>query len=129
MVMARKDSNGEWTVGAELPVDRYNFEGTVEQIKANLDRVREEALALGMTSEGYVDISVSRGYYGDDYDMEIVYRFNRTETAGERARREELERYDREAAKAKRRAAAERKRLKEDPEFAEFERLKAKFGG
>jgi hypothetical protein len=82
-----------------------------------------------MTSEGYVDISVSRGYYGDDYDMEIVYRFNRTETAGERARREELERYDREAAKAKRRAAAERKRLKEDPEFAEFERLKAKFGG
>jgi hypothetical protein len=129
MVMARKDSNGEWTVGAELPVDRYNFEGTVESIKANLDRVREEAVALGMTSEGYVDISVSRGYYGDDYDMEIVYRFNRTETAGERARREELERYDREAAKAKRRAAAEKKRLKADPEFAEFERLKAKFGG
>lgn len=129
MVMARKDSNGEWTVGAELPVDRYNFEGTIESIKANLDRVREEAVALGMTGEGYVDISVTRGYYGDDYDMEIVYRFNRLETAGERARREDLERRDREAAKAKRRAAAEKKRLKEDPEFAEFERLKAKFGG
>ena len=129
MVMARKDSNGEWTVGAELAVNRYDFEGTVEQIKANLDAVRNKALTMGMLGEGYVDISVTRGYYGDDYDMEIVYRFNRLETAGERARREDLERRDREAAKAKRRAAAEKKRLKEDPEFAEFERLKAKFGG
>jgi hypothetical protein len=128
MTMARKDENGEWTVRAELVVNRYDFEGTIEQIKAKLDAVREEALALGMTGEGYVDMSVSRGYYGDDYDLEIVYRFNRSETEEERARREELERYDREAAKAKRRAAAEKKRLKEDPEFAEFERLKAKFG-
>ena len=128
MTMARKDSNGEWTVGAELVVDRYNFEGTIEQIKAKLDTVREEALALGMRGEGYVDMSASRGYYGDDYDLEIVYRFNRLETEEERARREDLERRDREAAKAKRRAAAEKKRLKEDPEYAEFERLKAKFG-
>jgi len=109
-------------------VNRYDFEGTVEKIKANLDRVREEAVALGMTSEGYVDMSVSRGYYGDDYDLEIVYRFNRSETEEERARREDLERRDREAAKAKRKAAAEKKRLKDDPEYVEFERLKAKFG-
>lgn len=129
MTMARKDENGEWTVGAELVVDRYNFEGTIEQIKAKLDTVREEALALGMRGEGYVDMSVSRGYYDDDYDLEIVYRFNRLETDVERARREDLERRDREAAKAKRKAAAEKKRLKDDPEFAEFERLKAKFGG
>ena len=128
MTMARKDENGEWTVSAELVVNRYDFEGTIEQIKANLDRVREEALALGMTGEGYIDMLVNRSYYGDDYDLEIVYRFNRLETDEERARREDLERRDREAAKAKRRAAAEKKRLKEDPEYAEFERLKAKFG-
>ncbi len=128
MTMARKDENGEWTVRAELAVNRYDFEGTVEKIKANLDRVCEEAVALGMTSEGYVDMSVSRGYYGDDYDLEIVYRFNRSETEEERARREDLERRDREAAKAKRKAAAEKKRLKDDPEYVEFERLKAKFG-
>lgn len=129
MTMACKDSNGEWTVSAELVVNRYDFEGTIEQIKAKLDAVREEAVALGMTGEGYVDMSVSRGYYGDDYDLEIVYRFNRLETDVERARREDLERRDREAAKAKRKAAAEKKRLKGDPEYAEFERLKAKFGG
>lgn len=129
MTMARKDENGEWTVRAELAVNRYDFEGTVEQIKANLDAVRNKAVAFGMTGEGYVDISVTRGYYGDDYDLEIVYRFNRSETEEERARREDLERRDREAAKAKRKAAAEKKRLKEDPEFAEFERLRAKFGG
>jgi hypothetical protein len=128
MTMARKDENGEWTVRAELVVNRYDFEGTIEQIKAKLDRVREEAVALGMTGEGYVDMLVNREYYGDDYNLEIVYRFNRTETEEERARREDLERRDREAAKAKRKAAAEKKRLKDDPEYAEFERLKAKFG-
>ena len=120
--------NGEWLIGESIAIDRYSMEGTIEEVKANLDRVRLDAVAMGMRGEGYVDMSVSRGYYDDDYDLEIVYRFNRLETDVERARREDLERRDREAAKAKRKAAAEKKRLKDDPEFAEFERLKAKFG-
>lgn len=128
MVMARKDSNGEWTVHCELTVSRYDLEGSIESIKTNLDAVREQAVAMGMKGEGSVDISVTRGYY-DDYDMEIVYHFNRSETDKERAKREDLERSDREAAKAKRKAAAEKRKLKADPEYAEFERLKAKFGG
>lgn len=120
--------NGEWLIGESIAIDRYSMEGTIEEVKDNLDRVRLDAVAKGMWGEGYVDISVSRGYYGDDYDLEIVYRFNRTETAEERARREDLKRYDREAARIKRKAAAEKKKLKNDPEYAEFERLKAKFG-
>ena len=61
MTMARKDENGVWVVRSELAVNRYDFEGTVEQIKANLDAVRNKAVAFGMTGEGYVDISVTRG--------------------------------------------------------------------
>lgn len=129
MIMSRKDENGEWIVREELAVERYNFEGTVEQIKANLDAVRDKALTMGMTGEGYVDISVTRGYYGDDYDLDIVYRFNRLETDVERCDREALGARLKAEAKAKRMRAVEAKKLKEDPEYAEFERLKAKFGG
>ena len=129
MIMSRKDENGVWVVRSELAVNRYDFEGTVEQIKANLDDVRNKALTMGMIGEGHVDISVTRGYYGDDYDLDIVYTFNRLETDVERADREALGARLKAEAKAKRMLAVEAKKLKEDPEYAEFERLKAKFGG
>lgn len=129
MIMSRKDENGVWVVRSELAVNRYDFEGTVEQIKANLDAVRNKALTMGMLGEGYVDISVTRGYYSDDYDLDIMYRFNRLETDVERADREALGARLKAESKAKRQMAAAAKKLKDDPEYAEFERLKAKFGG
>ena len=85
------------------------------------------ALALGMKGEGSVDISVTDGYYSD-YAMTITYYFSRYETDAERERREVLEDKLKDEARKKRRAADQLRKLKNDPEYAEFERLKAKFG-
>lgn len=119
--------NGEWLIGESIAIDRYSVEGTIEEVKANLDRIRLNAVAMGMWGEGYLDISLTDTFYGD-VELDIAYRFNRTENEEERARRAEVERREREAAKAKRKAAAERKKIKTDPEYAEFLRLKEKFG-
>jgi len=125
--MAHKDSDGDWVVRSELIIDRYDLEGSIDSIKTALDAVREEALALGMKGEGSVDISVTDGYYSD-YAMTITYYFSRYETDAERERREVLEDKLKDEARKKRRAADQLRKLKNDPEYAEFERLKAKFG-
>jgi hypothetical protein len=44
-------------------------------------------------------------------------------------RRLEREAKDKAAAAAKRKEAAQKRKLKNDPEYVEFERLRAKFGG
>lgn len=128
MVMSRKNKDGVWAVSAEITVSRYDLEGTIDSIKASLDLIREQAVAMGMIGEGSVDISTERGYYSDDYEVVIRYYFERAETDAERVKREKLE-ADEKARRAKdRKAAAEKRKMKADVEYAEYERLKAKFG-
>ncbi len=128
MNMARKDKDGDWTVHCELTIDRYDLEGSIDSIKTALDGVRGQAVAMGMKGEGSVDISVTNGFY-DGYELEIRYYFSRYETDQERERREANEARLKDEAREKRKAAAEKRKLKTDPEYAEFERLRAKFGG
>lgn len=126
--MATKDKDGDWVVHSELTISRYDLEGSIDSIKTALDAVRDQAVALGMKGEGTVDISVDTGGYYNDYEMTITYYFSRYETDQERERREKLE-ADEKARRAKdRKAAAEKRKMKADVEYAEYERLKAKFG-
>jgi hypothetical protein len=127
MALAHKDRDGEWVVPCELTISRYDLEGSIDSIKTALDGVRAQAVAMGMKGEGSVDISVTDGFY-DGYELEIRYYFSRYETDKEREQREGKEARLKDEAKAKRKAAAQLRKMKTDPEFAEFERLKAKFG-
>jgi hypothetical protein len=127
MVAARKDQDGDWTVYTELTVDRYDLEGEINTVKAWLDQVRDQAVAMGMKGEGSLDIRTTEGYYGST-EVEVVYFFNRLETDSEKAKREAQEAKRKAEAKAKRKAAAEKRKQMSDPEFAEYERLKSKFG-
>jgi hypothetical protein len=127
MGMARK-VEGEWLVRDEFEVNRYEFEGTAAEIKANIDLVVEKARAKGMVDEGTFDMTNVRGYYDDDYEIKMTYSFERTETDKEKAAREKAEAKAKADAAAARKKKAEQKKLKTDAEFAEYERLKAKFG-
>ena len=126
---AYKAVNGEWVVSERISMSTSELEGSVDEIKAALDAVRNRAAAMGMVGEGRVDISVSRGYYNDDYDLEIEYYFTRAENTVERDDRMAREARIKDEARAKRKAAAEKKRMKADAEYVEYERLRAKFGG
>ncbi len=128
MAMSQKDSDGDWVVHSELTISRYDLEGSIDSIKTALDTVRDQAVALGMKGEGSVDISVTDGYY-NDYEMTITYYFSRYETDAERERRVAAEDLVKAEVKARRKAAAQLRKMKNDPEYAEFERLRAKFGG
>lgn len=126
MGMAR-NVEGEWLVRDEFEVSRYDFEGTADEVKANIDLVVEKARAKGMVGEGRFDMTTVREYY-DDYDIKITYDFDRMETDKEKAIREKAEAKRKADAAAKRKADAEKRKLKKDAEYAEYERLKAKFG-
>ena len=125
MGIARK-VDGVWLVRDEIDLNRYDLEGTIEEVIACLNLVKEKAVSLGMTDEGRLDIEVGDGYYGG-YELRVKYYFDRSENDKERASRERIE-ADEKARKAKeRKKAAEKRKLKADAEFAEYERLKAKF--
>lgn len=126
MGKARK-VEGEWLVRDEFEVSRYDFEGTADEVKANIDLVVEKARAKGMVGEGRFDMTTVREYY-DDYDIKLTYYFDRMETDKEKASREKAEAKRKADAAAKRKADAEKRKLKKDAEYAEYERLKAKFG-
>jgi hypothetical protein len=128
MATAYKNREGVWVVSEKIEMNRYDLEGSIDTIKTALDLVRERATAMGMVGEGTVDISVTNSYY-DSYDMEVEYYFVRYENDKERDRRLANEALLKDEAKAKRKEAAAKKKLKADPEYAEFERLKAKFSG
>lgn len=128
MALAHKDRDGEWVVPTELTIDRYDLEGSINSIKTALDGVRAQAVAMGMKGEGSVDLSVFESRY-DGYELEVRYYFSRYETDAERARHEAAEAKLKDEAREKRKAAAQLRKMKNDPEYAEFERLKAKFGG
>ena len=124
--MSRKE-NGIYVVCDSIEVSRYKFDGTAENVKTNIDLTVEKAMRKGMIGEGrfYLDISNSYG----STDIEIVYYFDREENAKEKALREKAEAKQKEAAAEKLKKAAEAKKLKEGAEYAEFLRLKKKFGG
>lgn len=125
--MTARKENGIYVVRDEFEVNRYDFDGTAEQLKANIDLVVEKARAKGMVGDGTFDFDIeSRGYY-DDYEIKVTYYFDRTETEKEKAAREKVEAKLKEEAAKKRKATAEKKKLKADAEYAEFLRLKEKF--
>lgn len=117
-----------WVVNDTIEINRYDFEGSPSSVKEHIDEVVTKATNMGMIGEGSIDITVSNGFY-DSYELNIRFYFTRVENDKERKEREDREAKDKNAASEKRKAAAERRKLKKDAEFAEYERLKAKFGG
>ena len=125
--MSRKNEDGIYVNYDSISCDQYSFEGTAESVKAYIDSVVETAKTKGMVGEGRFDFGVTRAYY-DDYVLCVSYEFDRVETEKEKATREKAEAKRKEDATTKRKAAAEAKKLKADVEYAEFLRLKEKFG-
>lgn len=119
----QKIKYGIYVVADSFEVERYDFDGTADKLKANIDLVVEKARAVGMVGEGSFDFEVRSSYY-DGYELVVKYYFDRVENDKERAAREDAEAKRKAAASAKRKAAAEKKKLKAD---AEFLRLKEKF--
>ena len=126
--MSYKNKDGIYVNYACITCDRYSFEGTAESVKDYIDTVVEKAKEKGMVGEGRFDFTAVRGYYGDDYELDIKYEFERVETEKEKVTREKAEEKAKAEKSAKRKTAAEKKKLKADAEYAEFLRLKEKFG-
>ena len=126
--MSRKNEDGVYVNYDKVTCDRYMFDGSAENVKLYIDEIVAKAKEKGMVGDGCFDFSVSRGYYDDDYELNITYEFDRVETEKEKAAREKVEAKRKEAAAEKRKAKAEVKKLKADAEYAEFLRLKEKFG-
>jgi len=127
--MTARKENGIYVVRETIEVSRYEFDGTAEDLKRNIDLIVEKANAKGMINEGRFDFDLERGYYADDYEIKVTYDFDRVENEKEKAKREDAEAKMKEAASKKRKAAAEARKLKKDAEYAEFLRLKEKFEG
>jgi hypothetical protein len=125
--MSRKNKDGIYVKYDKIDCNRYSFDGTADAVKAYIDSVVDDACAKGMVGEGCFDFELSRGYY-DSYELNVTYGFERVETDKERSTREAAEAKVKADAAAKRKAAAEAKKLKADAEYAEFLRLKEKFG-
>ena len=125
--MSRKNEDGVYVVRAELTVDRYSLEGNLDYVIKELESVRKQATDMGMVGEGSLDISTDSGYYNDTNIM-ITYYFDRAEDEKEKAAREAAEVKAKDDAAKKRKATVEAKKLKTDAEYAEFLRLKEKFG-
>ena len=125
--MSRKNEDGVYVVRAELTVDRYSLEGNLDYVIKELESVRKQATDMGMVGEGSLDISTDSGYYNDT-NIVITFYFDRAENEKEKAAREAAEVKAKDDAAKKRKATAEAKKLKTDAEYAEFLRLKEKFG-
>ena len=104
-----------------------SIEKALYQAPVGLDSIVEEANSKGMIGDGCFDISMNRGFY-DDCDLNIAYEFIRVENDKERATREKAEAAEKARKVKERKKAAEKRKLKADAEYAEYERLKAKFG-
>ena len=125
--MARK-VNGIYVVSDKLIVNRYSLEGTIDNVIKELESVHRMATDMGMVGEGSLDIYTESVYYSSDYETVITYCFDRVENDKEKLIREETEAKLKTEAAKKRKVAAEKKKLKTDAEYAEFLRLKEKFG-
>ena len=130
--MSRKNEDGVYVVSDKFTVNRYSLEGPIDNVIKELESVRRMATDMGMVGEGSLDISTEGGgyggYYDNDYETVITYYFTRTENDKEKLIREETEAKIKNEAAKKRKVAAEKKKLKDDAEYAEFLRLKEKFG-
>lgn len=126
--MTARKENGNYVVRESFVVSRYDFDGTADQLKDNIDLIVEKARAKGMVGEGYFDFDLVVEYY-DNTNLEVTYNFDRIETDKEKSTREAREAKAKEEAAAKRKKAAEARKLKKDAEYAEFLRLKEKFEG
>jgi hypothetical protein len=126
ITMAARKENGIYVVRETMEVNRYDFDGTADALMDTIDLVVEKARAKGMVGDGYFDFDVERDY--DYCVLNITYNFDRTETDRERTARERAEAKLKEDAANKRKKAAEARKLKKDAEYAEFLRLKEKFG-
>jgi phosphoribosylaminoimidazole carboxylase (NCAIR synthetase) len=126
--MSRKNKDGIYVNYDKINCSRYEFETTADGVKAYVDSVVADAIAKGMIGEGIFDFAMNRGYYNDDYELVITYDFERVETEKEKATREAVEAKVKAEAAAKRKEKADAKKLKADAEYAEFLRLKEKFG-
>ena len=127
--MTARKENGIYVVRESMEVSRYEFDGTAEDLKRNIDLIVERAKTKGMINEGQFDLDLTRGQYSNDYDIKVTYDFERTENEREKASREKIEAKMKEDASKKRKKAAEARKLKKDAEYAEFLRLKEKFEG
>ena len=131
MGMARK-VDGVWLVRDELR-DEFSVSGwrgrEAGEVKATIDAAVDKARAMGMVGEGRFDLTTERDTSFGDYEVVMTYYFDRTETDKEKVRREKIEAKMKADAAAARKKAAEKRKLKKDTEFAEYERLKAKFEG
>jgi hypothetical protein len=125
--MTARKENGIYVVREAMEVNRYDFDGTADELKVNIDLIVEKARAKGMVGVGRFDFDIETGYYGDVDELKVVYGFDRTENDKEKALREKIKAKLKEDVAAKRKAAAEARKLKKDAEYAEFLRLKAKF--
>ena len=126
--MGFKNKDGIYITSDKIVLDKYMIQGSIESAKKYLDEIHEKAVSMGYVSDGNIDIDVSSGYYDNDCDLEITYSFFRLENQKEKAHRENMEAELKRKAAEKRKKAAEDRKKKEDPEYAEFQRLKAKFG-
>lgn len=125
--MAARKENGIYVVRESMEVNRYDFDGTADDLKANIDSIVEKARAKGMVGEGLFDFDLRRGYY-DSHELSVTFYFDRTENDKERTAREKAEAKLKEQAAKKRKKAAEARKLKKEAEYAEYLRLKEKFG-
>ena len=130
--MARKE-NDVYVVSDKLTISNYSLVGTLDNVIKELESVRRMATDMGMVGEGSLDISTEcgggyGGYYDNDYETVITYHFDRLENAKEKAIREKVEVKAKDEAAKKRKVVAEKKKLKADAEYAQFLRLKEKFG-
>jgi hypothetical protein len=113
--MTARKENGIYVVRETMEVNRYDFDGTADQLKANIDLIVEKARVMGMVGEGWFDLDLMRyGHYDDYYDdyceLKITYNFDRVENEKEKSKREDAE-----------------AKMKKNAEYAEYLRLKEKF--
>ena len=127
--MTARKENGIYVVRETMEVNRYDFDGTAEELKRNIDLIVEKANAKGMINEGQFEFGLERACFDDDNEINVTYYFDREENDKEKASREKIEAKLKEDASKKRKKAAEVRKLKKDAEYAEFLRLKEKFEG
>jgi hypothetical protein len=90
-------------------------------LTAPINQIIETAMKKGMIEGGKFEIASE----GDT--MTLAYHFERLETPRERKRRERMLLVQQDGRRQKRKLARERRKLKGEPEYQEFLRLREKF--
>lgn len=106
----------------------YDFPISVSDMKLRLDAKKEIANAEYDVVKGSesLDIEMSEDRY-EGLSFKLLYEFWRRETKEEEAVRLQEEKERRKISAQKAAETRRKKKMKNDPEFAEYERLKQKF--